>query len=142
MHLAYQLLDGYDVLVIVDATQRGGEPGTVYTLEHDLDAPQAEGQALDAHGMDPGAVLALLDGLATAMGIERPVGRVLVVGCEPAALDEGIGLSAPVAAAVEPAVRAVTELVTTLTISEGALPMIRKLLLSRAAGRRRGGRRP
>lgn len=123
MHLAYQLLDGYRALVIVDATQRGGEPGTVYTLEHDLDAPVAPPAgvpALDGHGMDPGAVLALLDGLAGSMGLERPVGRVLVVGCEPAVLAEGIGLSAPVAAAVEPAARAVTALVTELVIDEGA----------------------
>ncbi|MQA76737.1 MAG: hydrogenase maturation protease, partial [Solirubrobacterales bacterium] len=34
IHLAYQLLDGYDLLVLVDAVQRGGEPGTVYLIEH------------------------------------------------------------------------------------------------------------
>ncbi len=64
--------------------------------------------------MDPGAVLDLLDGLAGSMDLARPVGRVLVVGCEPAVLSEGIGLSPPVAAAVVPAARAVTELVATL----------------------------
>jgi hydrogenase maturation protease len=127
MHLAYQLLDGYRALVLVDATQRGGAPGTVYTLEHDLDAPRdaasaTGGVALDAHGMDPGAVLALLDELAASMGIERPVGRVLVVGCEPALVEEGIGLSPPVAAAVEPARQAVIDLVSALTIGEGAHP--------------------
>ena len=57
MHLAYQLLDGYDALVIIDATQRGGAPGTVYMLEHDLDAPPTGEAALDGHGMDPAAVL-------------------------------------------------------------------------------------
>ena len=70
--------------------------------------------AFDPHGMDPAAVLAQLDGLAAAMGIARPVGRVLVVGCEPASLDEGMGLSAAVAAAVGPAADTVTELVTQL----------------------------
>jgi hydrogenase maturation protease len=133
MHLAYQLLDGYDVLVIVDAVQRGGEPGALHVLEHDLDAPGAastggpasDPPALDAHGMDPAAVLTLLDGLAGSMGVERPVGRVLVVGCEPAVVGDGIGLSPPVAAAVEPAARAVTALVTELvardeTAREGA----------------------
>jgi hydrogenase maturation protease len=123
MHLAYQLLDGYDVLVIVDAVQRGSEPGTVHTLEHDLDAPRdaAPVPALDAHGMDPASVLSLLDGLAGSMGITRPVGRVLVVGCEPAVVTDGIGLSPPVAAAVAPAARAVTALVTALMTEEGAL---------------------
>jgi hydrogenase maturation protease len=123
MHLAYQLLDGYDVLVIIDAVQRGSEPGTVHTLEHDLDAPRdaAPAPALDAHGMDPASVLSLLDGLAGSMGIARPVGRVLVVGCEPAVVTDGIGLSPPVAAAVAPAARAVTALVTALMTEEGAL---------------------
>jgi hydrogenase maturation protease len=114
MHLAYQLLDGYDAVVLVDAVRRGSEPGTLHTLEHDVDAPRPDGAALDAHGMDPAAVLGLLDDLAGSMGIDRPVGRVLVVGCEPASLEEGIGLGAAVAAAVEPAADLVTELVGTL----------------------------
>ncbi|MDN5933955.1 MAG: hydrogenase maturation protease [Pseudonocardia sp.] len=116
MHLAYELLDGYDTVVLVDAAPRGGEPGTLYSLEHDLDAP-APGAELDAHGMDPASILGLLRGLAESMEVPRPVGRVLVVGCEPACLDEGIGLSPAVAAAVGPAVDMVRELVRTL---EGA----------------------
>lgn len=116
MHLAYELLDGYDAVVLVDATRRGGEPGTLHTLEHDLDAP-APAAALDGHGMDPASVLGLLRDLAASMEMPLPVGRVLVVGCEPACLDEGIGLSPAVAAAVGPAVDVVRELVRTL---EGA----------------------
>ncbi len=119
MHLAYQLLDGYDVLVLVDAVARGSDPGTLHILEHDLDAQRDTGAALDAHGMDPAAVLELLDGLASAMGLERPVGRVLVVGCEPASVDEGIGLSPAVAAAVDPTVETVIELVAQLPSAEG-----------------------
>ena len=122
MHLAYQLLDGYRALVIVDAVQRGSAPGTLYTLEHDLDGTSSRttDAALDGHGMDPDAVLALVDGLAGSLGLPRPVDRVFVVGCEPAVLAEGIGLSPPVAAAVEPAALAVTALVTVLMIDEGA----------------------
>jgi hydrogenase maturation protease len=116
IHLAYELLDGYDAVVLVDATRRGGEPGTLHTLEHDLDGP-APDPALDGHGMDPASVLGLLRDLAASMEVARPVGRVLVVGCEPACLDEGIGLSPAVAAAVGPAVDMVRELVRTL---EGA----------------------
>jgi len=124
LHLAYRLLDGYDVLVLVDAVARGAAPGTLHVLEHDLDAPRSahtERLALDAHGMDPASVLDLLDGLAAAMNLARPVGRALVVGIEPAVLDEGIGLSPSVAAAVGPATRIVTELVRDLTVpsSEG-----------------------
>jgi hypothetical protein len=60
----------------------------------------------DAHGMQPEVVL----DMAGTLGAEA--GRVLVVGCEPASLEEGIGLSPPVAAAVDEAVRVVTRLVT------------------------------
>jgi hydrogenase maturation protease len=111
MHLAYQLLDGYRALVLVDTVHRGGPPGTLYLLEHDLDGPVDSAAALDAHGMDPGALLATLDGLARGVGVVRPVDRVLVVGCEPGSVDEGIGLTDQVAAVVGRAAQAVVDLV-------------------------------
>ena len=101
MHLAYRLLDGYRVLVLVDTVRQGHPPGTLSLLEHDLDGPSDEAARFDAHGMEPGAVLTMLDQLAHGVGVERPVDRVLVVGCEPASVDEGIGLSEPVAAVVD-----------------------------------------
>lgn len=116
MHLAYQLLDGYETLVLVDTAQRGGSPGSLYLLEHDLDRPpDPDADRLDAHGMDPDSVLAMLDQLAAGNGLDRPVHRVLVVGCEPANLDEGLELSEPVAAAVDRAVTALIDLCTELT---------------------------
>ena len=107
MHLAYDLAEGYETTVLVDASPRGGEPGTVYLLEVDAGNPPAawESPLLDAHGMQPDVVFRML-GLLGA-----DAGRVLVVGCEPAGVDEGIGLSAPVAAAVDEAVRVVLDLV-------------------------------
>ena len=117
MHLAYRLLDGYRALVLVDAVRHGEPPGTLYLLEHDLDGP-TDDAAFDAHGMDPGAVLAMLDQLAQGVGVERPVERVLVVACEPHSLDEGIGLSEPVAAVVDRAAQAVVDLVGDL-LDEG-----------------------
>ncbi|WP_051342906.1 hydrogenase maturation protease [Pseudonocardia spinosispora] len=101
MHLAHQLLDGYRALLIIDATERGGRPGELYLLEHDLSA-QPEPDVPDAHGMTPDAVLALLRSLATASGLEPTAGlaTVLVLGCEPSTVDDGIGLSEPVAASV------------------------------------------
>lgn len=103
MHLAYDLLDGYPILILVDATPRGGTPGTLYVLDVDPDAV-GHSPVVDGHGMQPDAVLALLRTLGGRAG------RVLVVGCEPATVDEGIGLSAPVAAAVDGAVRQVRRL--------------------------------
>jgi hydrogenase maturation protease len=107
VHLAYQLLDGYDLVVLVDATPRGGEPGSVYVIEPTRSAGADAEQAsmVDAHDMEPGAVLALLEALGGTPG------RVLVVGCEPAEVTERIGLSEPVAGAVDRAAEVVRELV-------------------------------
>jgi hydrogenase maturation protease len=120
MHLAYQLLDGYSALVLVDATARGGRPGELYLLEHDLSArPEPGGPDVpvpDAHDMTPDAVLALLGTLATASGQHPTAGlrRVLVVGCEPTTVEDGMGLSEPVEAAVDRAATAVVRVVTDL----------------------------
>jgi hydrogenase maturation protease len=103
VHLAYQLLEGYDLVVLVDALARGEPPGTVFVFEPDIDFDEVP--PLDSHQMDPRAVL----GMVGELGGE--VGRVVVVGCEPADLTEGIGLSPPVAAAVDDAARLVEELI-------------------------------
>jgi hydrogenase maturation protease len=47
--------------------------------------------------------------------------RVLVVGCEPGRLADGIGLSEPVAAAVDPAARLVRDLVEQLLGTPGPI---------------------
>jgi hydrogenase maturation protease len=103
MHLAFDLLDGYDTTILVDATSRGDAPGTVYVVE--LDPVTEPSGPVDAHGMQPDVVMQLL-----AMLGGHP-GRVLLVGCEPASVTDHIGLSPLVAAAVEVAVDKVIELV-------------------------------
>jgi hydrogenase maturation protease len=119
LDLAYALLDGYDAAILVDAAPRGGEPGMVYVIEPDLrelnDPCASETSQLpmlvDAHAMDPLKVLSL----ARSMGGE--IGRILLVGCEPLTLgpEEGqMGLSEPVAAAIDEAVSAVESLVREL----------------------------
>ncbi|GAA1084262.1 MULTISPECIES: hydrogenase maturation protease [Kitasatospora] len=110
VHLAYQLLDGYDTLVLVDATERGGTPGTVYLLEAPAPgAVEPQAPALDGHRMGPDAVLSLLATLAAGTG-GSPPRQVFVVGCEPETVEEGMGLSAPVAAAVDEAVDVILRL--------------------------------
>lgn len=112
VHLAYQLLDGYGTVVLVDAASRGGPPGTVYLIEAQAGPVEPSGPAaLDGHRMGPDAVLALLATLSASTGGVPPE-RVLVVGCEPASLEEGMGLSAPVAAGVEQAVRLIRQVVS------------------------------
>jgi hydrogenase maturation protease len=112
MHLAYDLLDGYEMLVIVDAVSRGGAPGDLVVLEVGED--DLGSGDFDAHGMEPTAMLASLGSL----GGRLP--RTYVVGCEPAAVDEGIGLSPPVAAAVERALELVAGLVARDRQREGS----------------------
>jgi hydrogenase maturation protease len=113
VHLVHQLMDGYDVLVLVDAVARGLEPGTVTLIEPrpatggDADGPGWT--ALDAHGLDPGA---LLD-QARRLGAEP--GRTLLVACEPESVGDGIGLGPAVTAAVAPAVAGVLRLLDELT---------------------------
>ncbi len=109
VHLAYELVDkGYESTILVDATSRGGEPGTVYLIEPDLDADESSGggpDMADAHEMDPRAVFGLVRTLGGSPG------KILVVGCEPACIDDAMGLSEPVAAAVEEAITLILDLV-------------------------------
>ncbi len=114
MHLAYDLASGFDTAILVDATARGGAPGTIYVIEPDLPSGPAEPGAapgphplLDAHGMQPDVVLGMLD----LLGGARP-SQIVIVGCEPASVEETMGLSDPVTACVPEAVRVVLELVT------------------------------
>ena len=103
--LTYALLEKWDAVIFVDAAARGGDPGTLYLLE-----PQPGGEpSIEAHAMDPVRVLAL----ARELG---PIPAVLrVVGCEPRSVEEAIGLSPEVEAAVEPAVAMVQRLVSELS---------------------------
>jgi hydrogenase maturation protease len=109
--LVLALLDGYDLTIFVDAVSRGGLPGTLYTIEPDLDTLaecDQSGTYENAHGLDPVKVL------TTARSAGARLGRVVVVGCEPAALEDEtgcIGLTDPVEAAVDPAIEMIRSLV-------------------------------
>jgi hydrogenase maturation protease len=109
MHLSYDLLDDVEVLILVDALPGSDAPGTVRVLQVDPgDLPSPGPTGLDAHAMAP---VAVLSGLA-ALGGTLPATYVL--GCVPADVSEGLGLSEPVAAAVGPAADAVSRLVAVL----------------------------
>jgi hydrogenase maturation protease len=95
LHLAYEMLNGYEGAVLVDAVPRGDVAGTLYVIEPE--APTETGVP-DAHRMDLSNVFAYL----RMLGGEPP--PITIVGCEPATVEEGMGLSPAVAAAVEAAV--------------------------------------
>ena len=113
--LVQELMDGYDALIIADAVDRGGAPGTVYLIEPEvvdpamLDPAALHASLADAHYTEPSKVLVL----AKALGVLPP--RVFLVGCQPAGYDElGAELSAPVRDAVGVAVSRIESLVADL----------------------------
>lgn len=110
LHLAFDVDDGVGALVVVDTVpDTGGPVGSLVVLEVEADQALGGGPAsIDAHAMDPGSVFAAL---RSTVGSLPPT---YVVGCRPADLGDGIGLSEPVAAAVGPAADRVVDLVARL----------------------------
>jgi hydrogenase maturation protease len=116
--LTYALMEGYDTVILLDATPRGGAPGTLYVIEPELnDTDRAE---IDPHGMEPLRVLSVARGMGATWG------RLLVVGCEP--LPETVdpegpgsmGMSEPVQAAVENTVEIVRRIICESTLVKSA----------------------
>lgn len=113
MHLAYDLLEEWHALVLVDALPNRGTPGTLHIFEADHETLSATA-GLEAHSMDPAAVFATL----SALGGTAP--KTIVIGCEVENIDEGMGLSEAVAAAVPIAVAAINEVLADLGVRSPA----------------------
>jgi len=64
VHLVYELLNGCDLFVLVDAAQRGCRPGTITVLEVEPAEVAASAPVMDAHDLTPDAIFAML----TSMG--------------------------------------------------------------------------
>ena len=101
IHLVQELMTGYDALVVIDAVERGTDPGTVHLLAADVPdlAEWSEDQRgdflADTHYTTPAKAMIL----AKALGVLPP--QVFILGCQPAdAADLGIGLSKAVEEAV------------------------------------------
>lgn len=104
--LVQDLMDGYDALIVIDAVERGGAPGTLHVLEASVVELSALSDAerrdflSDMHYTNPARALVF----AKALGVLP--GRVIIIGVQPSSCDEvGVGLSAPVEAALERAQR-------------------------------------
>jgi hydrogenase maturation protease len=102
--LVQELMDGFEALVLVDAVERGAAPGDLFLLESEVPAiasfSDAERRALlaDTHYTVPSRALIL----CRALGILPE--RVYILGCQPASVDLGIGLSPEVELAVPEAI--------------------------------------
>lgn len=111
LDLAYEVMRGYDALLLLDATRQGGAPGTLYVMEPEraeFEGEIRDGESIDPHDMDPRTVLRFV----TVTG--GWPGKVLVIGCEPGEAEPGLGLTPPVQAAVEAAVTLVRETIAEL----------------------------
>ncbi|MFL5699922.1 MAG: hydrogenase maturation protease [Ktedonobacteraceae bacterium] len=114
--LVHELLDGYDVLLIVDAVDRGGTPGTIYLVEPEVPDlaqwpfEQRQDFLADMHMTTPARALIL----ARALGVFPPA--VYLLGCQPTTCDDLIiGLSAPVERAVAASVERLVSEIRRLT---------------------------
>ena len=110
MSLVQELMDGYDALIILDAYAKGGSPGQLYLLEPELpdlsglSAGEKRDYFADTHYATPMRALSLLAHVSTLPKTIR------IVGCEPEELEDmRIGLSPPVAGAVDEALSIVID---------------------------------
>jgi hydrogenase maturation protease len=112
LDLAYEVMRGYDALLILDVSPQGGEPGTLYVMEPDEEAVPGgieDGDVINPHAMDPQTVLRFVKSVGAWPG------KVVVIACEPEEVAEmGWGLSKRVQGAVDRAVGLVLETVEEL----------------------------
>ncbi|MGQ0542674.1 MAG: hydrogenase maturation protease [Blastocatellia bacterium] len=110
--LAYALMGGFKTTIFVDASPRGGDPGTIYVIEPDraqIEAIDTANTPFEPHGMNPMKVLSMVKSLGGSFK------RIVVVGCEPQFTGEDregfMGLSKPVEASLGKAVEVIERLV-------------------------------
>jgi hydrogenase maturation protease len=116
LDLAYEVMRGYDALILIDISRQGGEPGTLYVIdveENLIEGEIEDGAQIDPHGMDPRTVLRFVKATGGWPG------RVMVIACEPTNVptdvsDMGMGLSDPVKASVDSAVQLVLDTIEEL----------------------------
>jgi hydrogenase maturation protease len=111
IHLVHELMAGYNGLIVVDAVDRAGPPGSLYVLEPrvpplaELTAGQRHEVGCDTHQAVPARALII----AQAVNALPP--NIRIVGCQPAVVDDLIfNLSPPVQETVAAAANAILSL--------------------------------
>ena len=116
LDLAYEIMRGYDALVLIDVSRQGGEPGQLYVIQPDPEdyaRPIEDGELISPHGMDPQTVLRFVSAVGSFSGM------VVVVACEPGPIEDlAVGLSPEVELAVERALDVVMEQIAALRTDE------------------------
>ena len=108
MSLIQELMYGYKAVLILDAYKNNGNPGHLYMLEpvfpdmSNLSLHELRDYFSDTHYATPMRALNFLT------HIDRLPETIRIIGCEPEEIDDlRIGLSPPVAAAIEEAMQMV-----------------------------------
>jgi hydrogenase maturation protease len=117
--LVLELLNRYQVLVIVDAVDRGGRPGQLYQLEpvvpdiRGFPYQESAEPGMDMHQIGPGNALVI----AHALGVLPPVVRM--IGCQPGETEIfSTTLSQPVQQSLPAAIRAVLTFLNSFRVSQ------------------------
>ncbi|MDP8970941.1 MAG: hydrogenase maturation protease [Actinomycetota bacterium] len=115
IHLVQEMFDAFDALVVIDAVDRGREPGTVMVIQPEVDDVDALPRLArwdflaDMHYTKPASALML------AKALKVLPGHFVMVGCQPSDAERvGQGLSPKVEEAVGVAVEEVRRIVAEL----------------------------
>jgi hydrogenase maturation protease len=113
------LWDGRKLAVVVDAVCSNRVPGTLVMLESGVGATPMTGDAWTRTGRGGTHAFGVAAAVELARALHRLPQRLVLIGIEAGGLDHGEPLSAPVAAAVDPAVVAVIGILS----DAGAIPI-------------------
>mgnify|MGYP001576376524 FL=1 len=102
--LAFELINDYKLVLLVDTIKIGAEAGSVFVLEPKTDE---DGNDNFTHDLTPTKAMQIASRLKT-----KPQ-KMLLIGCEPANLEFHDEMSEPVKNAVEKAVGKILEIVLT-----------------------------
>ncbi len=119
IRLVQELMDKYDVLILVDAVERGGEPGQLYLLEAevpdlaDFSFDERNAFVADMHYTNPTRAMML----AKAINVLPP--KVYILGCEVALFDDfEMKLSPEIQDAIPRAIEKIDELIAQVALGE------------------------
>lgn len=112
MLTAIYRMEGFDAAVVVDAIDFGGEPGDVIVF--DPDGVESARTGISLHRFDVVESIKMMRRLG-----ELPVGDIRIVAVQPDEIRQGVGLSEPVAMAVERAVGMVFDTVQSMASRTG-----------------------
>ena len=101
--LAFELCRHYDLVIVVDAVQRGGKTGTLYLIELATNDFSKQNVVL-AHELKLGETIAF------ARELGAKINKILLVGCEPVSF-ECENLSQPVKLATDEAVKLIKKVI-------------------------------